>query len=163
MSGLQSVASLEEPETYDRLLSMLESGGKMELYEAIRRLPGIEPRLTESVRRYFARITVHGREPAEKPEYHNPHGGRLALPLRHGLPEALNDALAVFRWENPVRKGTHSFATDIQSEFLLRFLIAPSNIEGRSRAACDFLAALKPEDCRFDLLTRRWITPGANP
>lgn len=163
MAGLLSVASLEDPATYDRLLAFMEEDGKVELYEVLRRLPGIEPRLTETVQRYFARITVHGREPVEVPTHADSLAWKLGVPLLHGMPEALRDLLAIFRGEAPVRNGKHSSTASSRSGYILDHLIRPPGLKPASEEAYWFLRDLKAEDCRFDPLTRRWITPGANP
>ena len=157
LSGLLSVARLEEPETYDRLLGLLEADCNGGLYDALGHLPGIEPRLTETVRRIFDRSQRQYVKDDLTGKYRN----LLRIPLRHGMPEALAEFLTDFRKYYARLKPeqiAHSFVPSY-----LKALITPPGRDQANKETCEFLGSIKAEDCRFDPLTRRWITPGALP
>lgn len=157
-AALLSIASLEEPETYDMLLGYLEANGESDLYGVLHRLPGIEPKLTASVRRYFAGVTINGREPGGNPEASQFRIRRFGMPIRHGIREALSDALALYRWEH----AWMAIRSEANAANVMMYLLAPPHLQPGTKETCDFLARLKAEDCRFDPVTRRWITPGVN-
>lgn len=158
LSGLgQSgcVAEFEDPATYGRLLADLERNGSAQFYENLHRLPGIEPALTATVKRYFERVTIHGRPPAgEADDNSRQLLDNLKMPLRHGLPEALDDALILIKWLGDSRLRS------TQRLWLASVLQVPPEvgedlIGGRGKVSAFFLS-LKPEDLHWDAFTRRW-------
>lgn len=92
-----AVASLEEPATYDQLLERIARWGGPDLYRALSRIPAIADRLDGAVKRYFEKVNSHGRPPAGTAGREYPHERNyLEVPLMHGIPEAMREALVLF-------------------------------------------------------------------
>jgi hypothetical protein len=155
--ALAAVSSLRDPATVPALLARLEQSADASLYDALRLMDGIEPRLTETLHRYFARVTVHGRAPAGLPGHESEfHFTRIETPLAHGLPEALADVLVLHRWLCSDREpGARAYLR----ERMAHQIKLPHGMEPRSEAARQFFFKLQPDQCRWDALTRRWLTP----
>jgi hypothetical protein len=149
---LTCIASLCEPSSSETLLTRLEENGDLALYQQLRRHPDIEPKLTETVKRYFQRITLHGKPPAGPPRFDDESRlVALRLPLAHGLAEAMSEGLMVHRWLNPTAGARYA-------ETLASYFQLPTSIKRDSKEAAAFLLNLQPEHCHWDPLTRLWIS-----
>jgi hypothetical protein len=145
-----AIASLQEPEAQDKLLATLERYGDMTLYNILRLQPGIEPRLTATVKRYFSRVTVHGKAPERRADYEYwRHLTALAMPLAHGLTPAKDDALALFKWLGTTRNNL--------TEVMAASFHLPFAIKRDSKEATQYFLKLRPEDCQWDAIMRQWI------
>ena len=79
----------------------------------------------------------------------------MMTPLAHGLPEALADVLALHRWLCSDREpGARAYLR----ERLAYWIELPRGVQPRTEEARKFLINLQPEQCRWDPLTRRWLT-----
>ena len=145
------LASLGDPSTYDRLLKALEGNGDERLYNVLRQKPGIEPRLSESVNRLFAKKSINGLQPIRPATYEDWNRlTELGVPLMHGKPEAMRDALILFQWFK--LKSNCGLV-----EFMERHFQLPQGNKRQSREAIEYLMGLKQDDCQWDPLIRRWV------
>lgn len=155
---VRCIAGLCEPSTWEALLRRLEQSPNTELYDILRLCDSIEPRLTETLRRYHTRVTIDGREPAGTPSFRDEQTfASFTIPARHGIAEALADHLAMVRWF--LKEPGNDRLTDRVDEFV-EF---PPGVKPRTEQARGFLLNLKPEQCRWDPLTRMWLTQNTTP
>lgn len=150
--NVPQIASLEDPATYPALLA-----GYMnpEHYEILRQLPGIEPALTEALRKKHA---------AANPSRDAAMGNDLppiviqsayAIPARHGIPEAFTDLMRLWKG-SPTQPGRHyqAMKTAIQ---------IPGGLEDSPRTWAAYLKDKEASDFTYDPLARRWILRNPQP
>ncbi|QJE97592.1 hypothetical protein [Luteolibacter luteus] len=136
------VAMLEDPRTYPALL---EQEPWFDIYEKIRQLPGIEPRLTEVLLKNY-RGLANRRFPVSGLDY------RISFyyaPAAHGIPEAFSDLLSL--WKQLSDEDKRRFA-----EQMRKVVLIPGEPEDWKQVI-GTLAAGEPADFHYDPLARLWI------
>lgn len=146
------VALLKEPSTYDRLLEILSRNGDTKLYHALSRIPALADPLDQAVKSYYSRVTTHGLPPDGLDSRYNPVSiSYLDLPLIHGVPDAMRDALVIF---HACKAEKHSY----MREELAKYFILPSGIDLSKESSITFFRDLRMENIHWDDLARRWRT-----
>lgn len=146
------IAGLNEPQTYDRLLKALEVNGNEHLYNVLRLKSGIEPRLSDAVDHLLAKLITPDALPTRNATHDD--WQRLTdfgVPLMHGREQAKRSALLLFQWFKV--KDQNGL-----SEFMGRHFQLPAGIKSQPKDAIDHFMNLKPEDCAWDPLIRRWVS-----
>jgi hypothetical protein len=147
---LTHVAMLEEPSTYDRLLEFISISGNVSLYHALSRIPSLADPLDHAVKSYFARVTTRGLPPDGLASRDSPiQIEYLDVPLMHGLPDAMRDALVIFH-ACEAEKYTYT------REHLAKHLILPAGIDYENNNSIPFFRDLRMENLQWDALARRW-------
>lgn len=146
--ALIALASLEDPQTYPILVAAVEKGVWFEVYEKIRRLPGIEPALSEALARRYRKTRSLPTRSNGRPTACREMVGRCVMPAANGLPEAFADLLARVQAPEAADDG-------IIREYLTQVMQIPD--EPDWRVAHARLASKSPADFRYDTLSRLWI------
>jgi len=142
------LAALEDPQTYPALL---EKSLWFDIYAEVRRLPGIEPALTEAVVKQYRDLmaSTGNKEGDGRDQIY-----RIIVPAGHGVPEAFADLLAI--WPKVEEIDRRVVAEEIRKVILL-----PGGPDDW-KAVMSELAAKVPADFSYDTLARCWM-PLANP
>lgn len=150
-----AVLLLRDPSTAEALLAKVEKDGGSWLCAQLRKFQGIEPRLTQAVERYYARVSLHGKAPGGKPGWKDHTRFEIfRTPLEHGIRGALEDVMALQHWLSSAPPGEP--VLDL-TEKLAYHIQLPSGTKRDSPAARDYFNSLRPEELHWDRLTRMWL------
>ena len=140
--------ALEDPKTYP---AILDQRLWFEVYEQVRRLPGIEPALTESLVKHYQKDSSDRKkkhDAREKMTY--------CLPAAaHGLPQAFSELLLAW--------GTASESDrQVYSEYFSKVVLVPGATKDW-RVLVSALDGKEAGDFRYDSLAHLWIPISATP
>ncbi len=145
---VRAIAWLEDPGTYPRLLLELARDPRLETYEALRLLPGIEAELDRTVARIWAQgspVVTAWEAPAA-----------LSVALRHGLAGAFSEAYRALH----VQAAAGSHRAGRTGERLAQTTIMPGlrrNDRHNEGKVVAWLLQYEPGDFRFDPVRRRFV------
>lgn len=144
--NVAEIASLEDPATYPALLTLPMN---QESYEIIRQLPGIEPALTETLRKAHAKENP-SRDAAISASWDFTLPPSYLFAACHGIPEAFADLLTIVQAAQP--PGSHFYETKLKQVIQM----SPGMGEN-ARDWINFLKDKKASDFSYDTLARRWV------
>lgn len=135
------VANLEDPQTYPKLL---EEKFWFETYQRLRRLPDVEPLLTDAIGESYRQALEELQYKSGSDDFHL----HLA-PAAHGMPEALARLLKV--WDKLDVSNR-----PVKAEYMREVIRIPGNADDW-RAVMGALAGRGATDFRYDPLARQWV------
>jgi hypothetical protein len=144
------VLELEEPSTYQELISQFLAKPGGYFYERIRLLPGIEPQLRAAITQ-AAKESLPSRLVADYKDYQSlvPPFGIYLFAAKQGDPAALQAILEIF---NAHREHTRTF---LISNLDYIFMI-PKTPDSRDEEVSGWLTGKSAASFRFDPLLRLW-------
>jgi len=145
---MRAFAWFEDPMTYPRLLDQLEASPRVEFYEMLRLLPGMEGDLADTVNRMWdTRVPLLG--DTEPPR-------QLSVVLRHGRDDALREALRMLR----LCTRTRGYYVDRLAGMLAENIVLtglPKHERQNETKVLAWLAPHSAEDFEFDSVRRRFV------
>jgi hypothetical protein len=147
---IAAVAAREDPATYPQLLAAMDRLRSIRAYRLLRRLPGIEDLLSETITAAFARDRTEILAGLGS----NVQSPKLALPAAHGMQEAFELLYAA-------EKDSHDGHEEALYNLAWLTTFPPGN-QGWQQCL-KYLRAREAKDYRYDAFTAYWIPLSDTP
>ncbi|MFD0895770.1 hypothetical protein KBB96_02215 [Luteolibacter ambystomatis] len=141
---LLALASLEDPATYPDILQRVKDGVDIETDQMLRRVPGLEPGLTEAVREAWERAKQRSQR-----DHHQIPSSMLQVAATHGVREAFERMFA--RWSQVMQNEPYGVTSGV-----FQVLMPPESVpEGKDPVSL-MIEGRTATDFHWDAFTRRW-------